>query len=393
MRKLYQLVLSGAVAIAAIALHSCRDGQAAPSKAAIDAIDLKRGPVISCGAPGRQYGSLTFETSCPDSIKPDFELAIEMLHSFEYDEAEKVFARVIDKSPDCAMAYWGVAMCNFHALWSPPTEEELIKGNRAIAVAQSIRNKTAREAAYIDALAAFYGDWQHKDHMTRCNAFEQAMGKIHTDYPADKEAAIFYALSLDAAAIPTDKSYAKQKKAGAILEALYPGEPNHPGVIHYIIHSYDYPGLAIKALPAAEHYAEVAPSSAHALHMPSHIFTRLGMWDECIRSNQASVSSARCYAEATGIKGHWDEEMHGLDYIIYAWLQKGRDDSARMELRYLDSIRQVSPMNFKVAFAFAAIPSRYVLENHYWKEAAALSLQPSFVPWKNFPWQEAMVRY
>jgi tetratricopeptide (TPR) repeat protein len=219
------------------------------------------------------------------------------------------------------------------------------------------------------------------------------MEQLHITYPGDKEAAIFYALALDAAAEPTDKTYANQKKAGSILNALYTAEPNHPGIIHYIIHTYDYPGLAVLALPAARKYAMVAPSSAHALHMPSHIFTRLGLWDECIKSNLASVSAAKCYAESAGIKGHWDEELHGLDYLVYAYLQKGENDLAKKQLEYLETINEVYHVDFKVAYAFAAIPSRFFLENKNWAEAASLQMHPANFPWKKFPWQEAIIHF
>jgi len=170
-------------------------------------------------------------------------------------------------------------------------------------------------------------------------------------------------LALDAAADPADKTYINQRKAGALLTALYPDEPNHPGIIHYIIHSYDYPELAELALPAARKYASIAPSSAHAQHMPSHIFTRLGLWDESINSNLASTSSARCYAESAGIKGHWDEELHGLDYLVYSYLQKGENDLAKQQCDYVGTIHEVYPVDFKDAYAFDAIPARYLLEN------------------------------
>jgi tetratricopeptide (TPR) repeat protein len=219
------------------------------------------------------------------------------------------------------------------------------------------------------------------------------MEKIHTTYPDDKEASIFYALSLDASANPNDKTYTNQKKAGSILNALYPSEPNHPGIIHYIIHTYDYPGLAELALPAARKYAAIAPNSAHALHMPSHTFTRLGLWDECIKSNLASVASAKCYAEQAGIKGHWDEELHGLDYLMYAYLQKGENKLANEQLTYLETIREVHPANFKVAYAFAAIPARFLLENKNWYRAATLQMAPANFSWIQFPWQESIIHF
>lgn len=374
-------------------LVSCNYRNSGPSKESIGQVNLKRGKVISCGAPDKQFGSVNFEMTCDEKLKSDFNLAMELLHSFEYDESEKVFAKIIDEEPGCAMAYWGVAMCNFHALWAPPAETELIKGNKAVEIAQTITGKSARESAYINAIAAFYTDWNKTDHRTRCIRYENAMEKLHVSYPGDKEAAIMYALALDAAADPSDKAFVKQKKAGAILNTLYPSEPDHPGIIHYIIHTYDYPGLADSALAAARKYAQVAPSSAHALHMPSHIFTRLGLWNECISSNLASITSAKCYAEQAGIKGHWDEELHGLDYLVYAYLQKGENNSAQEQLKYLQTITKVYPPDFKAAYAFAAIPSRICLENKSWDKAAALQLFPADFPWPRFPWQESIIHF
>ena len=376
-----------------VAIISCNGNNSTPSNASIKQLSLKTGDVISCGPADAQFGSVDFDVTGNEKVKKDFNLAIKLLHSFEYDESEKVFAKIIEEAPDCAMAYWGVAMCNFHALWTPPTEAELMKGTKAITIAKSLSKKSAKESAYIEALSLFYKDWNKTGHFTRCANWENAMEKLYSSYPDDKEAAIFYALSLNAAANPKDKTYVKQKKAGAILDALYKTEPNHPGVIHYIIHTYDYPQLAASALPAAKRYADVAPSSAHALHMPSHIFTRLGLWDECISSNLKSIEAAQCYAEQTGIPGHWDEELHGLDYLVYAYLQKGNNGEAEKQVQYLKTIREVNPANFKVAYAFAAIPCRYVLENKKWKEAAASDLHAANFSWAAFPWQEAIIHF
>jgi hypothetical protein len=374
-------------------LISCQSRNQSPSKEIIGQLNLKRGKAISCGPQDAQFGSVDFEMTCNKKAKKDFNFAIELLHSFEYDEAEKAFAKVIDENPECSLAYWGIAMCNFHPLWNPPTEDELQKGAKAIAIANSINTKSAREAGYINAIGLFYKDWDKIDHHSRCIYFEKAMEQLYIKYPDDHEAAIFYTLALDAAADPTDKTYANQKKAGAILHALYKVEPNHPGIIHYIIHTNDYPGLAILALPAARKYAAVAPSSAHALHMPSHIFTRLGLWDEAINSNLKSVAASQCYAESAHIPGHWDEEFHGMDYLVYAYLQKGNNILAKEQVTYLNSIKEVYPVNFKVAYAFAAIPARYLLENRKWKEAAALQIQYVNFPWKEFPWQEAIIHF
>ena len=388
-QKLFFLLAASGVVIAA-----CKNKKTEPSAEMISTIHLKRGAIIACGPPSQEFGAVSFALSAGDAIKKDFNMAMALLHSFEYDESEKAFARIIDEDPGCAMAYWGVAMSNFHPLWMPPSKEELEKGARSIGIAQSIKNIPDRENAYINGIAAFYNDYQTVNHITRCRNFEKAMGKLHADYPDDKEAAALYALALNAAADPADMTYTNQKKANAILNALYPGQPGHPGIVHYIIHTNDNPEMAATALEAAREYASIAPSSAHALHMPSHIFTRLGLWDEGIQSNLASVSSAKCYAEASGIKGHWDEEFHGLDYLVYSYLQKGMNDSANALLSYLLSITEASPFNFKVAYAFSSIPSRYALENKDWKNAAALQLpHPGIFPWKDYPWQEATIHF
>jgi hypothetical protein len=219
------------------------------------------------------------------------------------------------------------------------------------------------------------------------------MEKIYRTYADDKEAPVFYALALNAAADPADKTYARQKKAFSILNNIFQEEPLHPGIAHYIIHNYDYPGLAEMALPAARKYASIAPASSHAQHMPSHIFTRLGLWDECINSNMVAASSAKCYAEQAKIKGHWDEELHALDYLLYAYLQKGDDDHAKEQMDYLKTIKEVHPVNFKVLYAFAAMPGRYFLEKRMWKEAAAMEISPADFPWEKFSWQKAIIHF
>ncbi len=394
MKKIMPAIALFLFAVLMITAVNCKRKSATPKIELINAINLKRGAVVLCSPPGKQFGTVSFENSCSEAAKKDFNMGIALLHSFEYDEAEKVFAKIIDSDPGCAMAYWGVAMCNYHQVWpSPPSPAELDKGNKAIAIAQSIPQKTQRETDYINAIGSFYKDWKTVDHRTRILKFESAMEKLYRQYPMDKEAAIFYALTLDGAADPADKTYRNQKKAGEILTGLYPGEPDHPGIVHYIIHSYDYPELAALALPAAKKYAAIAPASAHAQHMPSHIFTRLGLWDECIQSNLVSTASAKCYAENAGIKGHWDEELHGMDYLVYAYLQKGENDLAKQQYDYLKTIAVVQPANFKVAYAFAAIPARYYLENKLWKEAANLEMLSANFEWQKFPWQSAILYF
>jgi len=357
-------------------------------------LELKRGEVVSCGPQdGESFGTVVFNATVPSSLRNDFNIAVALLHSFEYDEAEKMFAKVIDQSPDCAMAYWGVAMSNFHPLWAPPSPDELKKGAQAVEIARSINNKTKRESDYIEAIAKFYENAEKLDHRSRVLNFEKAMESIYKIYTGDKEAIVFYALALNAAADPTDKTYSNQRKAFGLLNQIFEKEPLHPGIAHYIIHNYDYPELAEMALPAARKYANIAPASAHAQHMPSHIFTRLGFWDECIKSNLDAASSAVCYAEKAQIKGHWDEELHCLDYLVYAYLQKKEDAFAKQQLDYLQSINEVSPPSFKVAYAFAAIPARYALERKDWKQAAGLNIHPLNFPWNNFPWQKAIFHF
>ena len=361
---------------------------------AINSLELKRGEVISCGPQeGEIFGTVAFSATVPSTLQKDFNTAIALLHSFEYDEAEKMFAKIIDEAPDCAMAYWGVAMSNFHPLWVPPSSPELQKGIQAIQIARSIKQKTIRETDYIEATAQFFANAEQADHRSRVLNFEKAMESVYKTYPDDREAAIFYALALNAAADPADKTYARQRKAFSILNPIFQLEPLHPGIVHYLIHSYDYPELSELALPAARKYATIAPASAHAQHMPSHIFTNLGLWDECIQSNLVSVSAAKCYAEKAKINGHWDEELHGMDYLVYAYLQKKENALAKQQLDYLQTINEVYPVNFKVAYAFAAIPSRYALERKDWEQAAELKMHPVNFPWDKFPWQEAIFHF
>jgi hypothetical protein len=393
MKKQLSLLSAAWLILLLINLASCVQEKRLPAEDAISQMNLKTGDVTWCGPPQQEFGSVEFTTSCSPAIKADFNIAMSLLHSFEYDEAEKVFAKIIKAEPNCAMAYWGVAMSNYHPLWAPPSQAELQKGSKAVSIAQALPEASAREAEYIDAIATFYQDWETKDHKTRSLAFEKAMEKIYLSHLEDREAAILYALALDASADPADKAFKNQKKAYRILNSLYPGQPDHPGIVHYIIHSYDYPELAAMALPAARKYASIAPSSAHAQHMPSHVFTRLGLWDESISSNLAATSSAKCYAENAGIKGHWDEELHGMDYLVYSYLQQGDNKMAKAQWDYLNTITEVNPVNFKVAYAYASIPSRYLLENKMWSDAAALELRPADFPWQKFPWQKAIVHF
>ncbi|MEP1032191.1 hypothetical protein [Ekhidna sp.] len=353
-------------------------------------IDLLRGDITLCGS--GEFGEVSFGLSCELNVRETFDLAIALLHSFEYDQAEKAFVKVIDTDPNCAMAYWGVAMANFHSLWFQSGNDYLIKGNKILDRVSSIQ-KSERESDYINAINGFYQNWESESRQIRIARFEKRMKNVYQKYNQDKEAAIFYALALRAAADPGDKSYKNQKTSGEILESIYPDQPNHPGIAHYIIHNYDYPELAELALPAARRYAEIAPASAHAQHMPSHIFTRLGLWDESIASNIKMISSAQCYAESLDSTARWDEELHGIDYLVYAYLQTGQNVKTQEQLSQLKTFKRIFPTNFKVAYTIAAVPARIVLENRNWKEAADLVLPEIEIDWQLYPWQRSILHF
>lgn len=372
---------------------SCTVKKQQQFEAELRSIELKQGDIALCGSEDGTFGTVDFSVSCSEKVKKDFNVATALLHSFEYDEAEKMFAKVINQDPECAMAYWGVAMSNFHALWAMHAQLDLEKGYKAVALARSLDNKTERESDYLEAIAAFYDDRDKLDHETRSRKYEEAMERLYEKYPAEKEAAIFYALALNATADPQDKSFRNQKKAGEILSRIYPEQPNHPGIAHYIIHNYDYPELAHRALPAARSYAAIAPASAHAQHMPSHIFTRLGLWEESIKSNLNSISAAQCYAANIGMQGRWDEELHGIDYLVYAYLQKGQDVKAKEQVDILKTYDDPAFENGKTAYVFAATPARYALERKQWEEAAALEEYPKEFPWEKFPWENAITHF
>ena len=354
-------------------------------------IDLLRGDIALCGDP--DFGELSFSLSCALSSRETFDLAISLLHSFEYAEAEKAFVKVIDADPECTMAYWGVAMSLYHSLWAPPGPKELEKGYKLLQIAETLP-KSKRAAAYLDAMNAFYDNWKTVDHDTRQKLYEKKMESIYLGQEDDSEAAIFYALALRASAEPTDRTYKKQREAGKLLESLFKDQPNHPGIAHYIIHTYDYPEIAELGLSTARRYAEIAPASAHAQHMPSHIFTRLGLWEESITTNINSASSAVCYAEGSGSEGNWAQEIHAMDYLVYAYLQKGDNIKANEHNDYLKSMKKIFPLNdFAVAYAANAIPARIALENKQWEASSKLERPKIEFNWKPFPWEQSILHF
>lgn len=320
-------------------------------------------------------GSVSFGTTCSPAAEAAFEHGLAWLHSFEYRRAQQSFDEAAADDPGCGIADWGVAMSYYHPLWDGPTPAELEKGKSAIEKAGVAGAKSERERDYIAALDAFYRNADRLDLKARALAYSDAMGKLHERYPDDDEAAVFYALSLIAAGtMDGDHAFPKQKKAGAILNQVLAKNPDHPGVAHYLIHSFDYPALAALALPAARSYASIAPDSAHAQHMPSHIFTRLGLWDEAIRSNRAAEASAINYAKSSGLPGAWDQQLHAMDYLAYAYLQSGQEAEAEKVFNELSTISHADPPSRTVAYAVTAIPARLALERRRWHEAASLAL-------------------
>jgi hypothetical protein len=341
-------------------------------------------------APSEKLGQVNFPISCSAAAQQQFDRAVALLHSFWYEEAVKAFTKVTQTDTRCAMGYWGIAMSLWYPLWYPPSQAALQQGSAAVEQAKANNAPTERERAYIAAIEAFYKDADKLDHRTRAVAYEKAMEQVRLRYPDDREAAVFYALALDTTAVPTDKTYANQLKAAELLEQVFAEQPNHPGVAHYLIHSYDYPPLANRALTAARSYAKIAPSAPHALHMPSHIFTRLGLWQESIQSNGASAAASKEYARKVGAAGAWPEQLHSMDYLAYAYLQGAQDREAKRVLDELLEIQKAEPENLPAAYAFAAIPARYALERRGWADAAALTLYPSSFPWSRFRWGEAI---
>lgn len=339
-----------------------------------------------------QLGTVHFPTSCSPSVAPQFDRAIALLHSFEFGASIQAFNEVLVADSTCAMAHWGIALSR----WTNP----MAAGNRSVAQLQQGKQSvdaamrlavraSERERGYIRAVSRLYDDFEHKDQQTRIVAYERAMNELVMQQPADTEATIFYAIALIASAPPTDKSYANQLKAGSLLEPLWAKQPNHPGLAHYIIHAYDYPPLADKARAAARRYASIAPSAAHALHMPSHTFTRVGLWEESVNANNRSMKVA-----LSG--GSVGEALHAADYAMYAYLQMGKESDAKAILDGLpalavrfdpNAIAGAAPGSAGV-FALAAIPARWALERRAWAEAAALEPKASA-----YPYTEAMTYF
>ena len=357
----------------------------------------------------RRSGSIELEIHCELAVKDDFEDSVALLHSFFYDEARRRFLDITERDPKCAMAWWGVAMTWFHPLWAPPTIVERAKGLEAITKAKAIGARTEIGRGLIDAVEAYYTATEipylddkviagcsccgPQAHSARARAFHERMTALHKRFPDNVEVATFYALAKLGTAAPTDKAFIKQRAAGKLLEPLFEKNPNHPGIAHYIIHAYDYPELAAGALKAARTYDDIAPWVPHALHMPTHIYTRLGMWEESIEGNIACAEAAREYAKRYYRGGTTMDDLHALDYLMFAYMQTARDAEAQKLLDHIATIREIVPGNeFASAYALAAMPARYCLERSEWRKAASLEMvQSDFVA--QFPFAEAHVEF
>jgi tetratricopeptide (TPR) repeat protein len=321
-----------------------------------------------------KLGAVEFATSCSPKAQIQFNRAVALLHSFAYSESEKAFREVIATDPACAMAHWGVAMTYYHQLWEPPLNaESYAKGKAELAQITAAMPRSKRESEFIGALELVYSDGESKPLRERMVTYEAGMAEVAKSNPTDTEAQVFYALALLSTAPPTDKTHANQKKAVAILEPLYAANPQHPGLAHYLIHATDNAEMAQQGVKAAQEYSKIAPSAPHALHMPSHIFTRLGMWNESAASNEA----ARRVAHEHGDVG---EELHAMDYLTYAYLQLGNNDKAAAVVSGLRAMQGLKERDFKVGYASTAMPVRLAVEQAKWQDAAAISPPSSAAP-------------
>jgi len=324
-----------------------------------------------------KLGKVSFPTSCDPKVQARFERAVALLHSFSWQEGEKAFREVLEADPNCSIATWGIASILIgNTFGVGPTPEEAQKAKEAIARGRAIGPKTERERFYIEAVAEYYDQFNQRSHGARMKSLANAFEIVAKRFSDDDEAQIFYAIYLTATQSPTDKNFVAALKAAQILEAQFVKHPDHPGVAHYLIHSYDYPPIAEKGLTAAKRYAEIAPSASHALHMPSHIFTRVGAWEESVATNRRSASIAKT-----------DDRWHAMDYMVYAYMQLARDREARLVAE--EASRVAGPFATRATpYALAAIPARYAVERGAWKEAMQLQPRPS-----RFPYTEAMTYF
>jgi len=321
-------------------------------------------------APRADFGKVHFETSCTPEAQQLFDQAMLYQHSFWYRASQKSFEDALKADPGCAIAYWGIALSLLYNPHVAPPVKNLAEGAAALEKGKAVNARTQRERDYLDALSAMYTDYDKVDHRTRVLAYLKGMEQLAQRYPDDDEAQIHYALALNVSASPADKTYANQLKGAAILEKIWVRQPEHPGIAHYLIHLYDTPALAEKGLAAARRYAKVAPAAAHAQHMPSHIFTRLGYWEDSIASN---VESSRVARDA----GDFHDQLHAMDYLVYAYLQAGQDANAKAVLDDMNTVRGFTETFLPGPYALAVSPARYAIERGDWKAASELEVRPS----------------
>lgn len=338
-------------------------------------------------------GTVRFPVSCESTVQEDFDRAVAILHSFGYEEARREFQSIVERDPACGIGHWGIAMSYWHPLWAAPTPAEFTAGRSAAGEAARIGARTERERAYISAINRFYGDADRLDHAARAAAYQEAMRELSATYPQDDEARIFHALAILGSAPAADPMYAAQKEAAKILTELLPEHPRHPGIAHYTIHAFDQPELADLALPAARVYAHIAPTSPHALHMPTHIFTRLGLWQESIDSNHACEGAAKALMARIRPGVTAFEAAHCRDYLVYAYLQLGEDERALDVLDELQAARRFDEPNFAVGYALLAAPARYALERRDWRAASALGISELELPWEQFSYALAVTHF
>jgi len=329
----------------------------------------------------QKLGQVHFETSCKPEAQKHFDLAMQYQHSFFYRASNHAFEETLKADPECVIAYWGIALSLLFNPHAPPPPPNLPLGLAALEKGKAISAKTQRERDYLDALGSMYADYDKVDHRTRLLAYAKAMETLAQRYPNDDEAQIHYALAVNTSASPADKTYANQLKGAAILEQIAKRQPQHPGVAHYLIHLYDYPPIADKGLDAARRYAKIAPAAPHAQHMPSHIFTRVGYWKESIASNVDSARSAKNEKD-------FDEQLHAMDYLVYAYLQLGQDKKASAVVDEMNKVAGINPKRFVGPYALAASPARYMIERGDWKSAAELPVRPS-----QFAYADAMTHF
>jgi len=335
---------------------------------------LASGLSLAQQKPPEQLGKVSFSTSCDRKVQPQFDRAVAMLHSFWFQQGEKAFREILERDPSCAIANWGIAAILIgNTFAGAATAEDARRAREAIQRGRLIGAKTERERFYIEAIAEYYDRFNDRPHGERMKSLADAFEVVAKRFPKDDEAQIFYAIYLTATQSPTDKTFADTLKAAHILEPQFKKHPDHPGVAHYLIHSYDYPPIADKGLNAAKRYADIAPSAPHALHMPSHIFTRVGAWEASVATNRRSAEVSRAEKEPNG-------GLHATDYMVYAYMQLARDSDANQALQEARRAANVNPNNPTAAYALAAMPARIALERGMWKEAAQLETRASKVP-------------